>query len=432
MSHLEIVWPDATLEQVRAARGRLECAGEALREMSLEQRLQSTAHVLESWTAPDSPWRRELATAFAADSPFHENTVREGLEAALRAWKPDELVGCARRELSAVNHSNELVLSPFDWTAVLAGGTVPMPTILSVLLPLILGSPVLLREASNDRSTAALLKRSLDAQNPTLARAFEHLTFAADDVAMNLLLEAPCIVATGSDETIRSVSSRLRPSQRFLAYGHRFSIGILGPVLKLDDEAIRQVAEGFALDVARWDQTGCLSPVVIYLVGGEPSSGPMIARATSDALERISRRMPRGEISTAVAASHASERAEARMRQGSAETSRDTMLFEGEDYTVVLEANAQARPAPLYRFLRLMPVDSIGELERALSPFRGQLSSVAFTGFSPGQADELRQSLVRFGASRFTKPGRLQTPPVDWPHDGMPLLTPIARFVQSD
>jgi hypothetical protein len=78
-----------------------------------------------------------------------------------------------------------------------------------------------------------------------------------------------------------------------------------------------------------------------------------------------------------------------------------------------------------------MPVDSLEELERALGPFRGQLSNVASAGFSPDATVELQRRLIRFGASRFTEPGRLQTPPVDWPHDGLPLLTPIARFTQS-
>lgn len=432
MTRLEIEWPDAMEERLRAARGRLEIAGEALRAMSLEARSNSTARVLASWTAPDSPWRRELVTAFAADSPFHENTVREGLDSALRAWKPDVLVACVRRELSAVLQSDELVLSPFAWTAILAGGNIPMPTMLSVLLPLILGSPVLLRETSNDNTTAALLKRSLEAENETLARAFEHLAFTAEDPAFELILEAPCIVATGSDETIRSLSSRIRPDQRFLAYGHRFSIGVLGALHRLDEETIQQAATGFALDVARWDQTGCLSPVVLYLVDSEPSARQFFAGAMSDALERISAQLPRGEITTAVAASQATERTEARMRQAANDPAVPTMSFEGEDYTVVLEANAEPRPAPLHRFLRLMPVDSLEELTQALGPFRGQLSNVALAGFSPDEADALRLGLMAFGASRFTTPGRLQTPPVDWPHDGMPLLSPIARFVQSD
>jgi hypothetical protein len=426
MTRLEIEWPDDMAEQIRAARGRLERAGEALRATSLEDRLQSIARVLEDWTAPDSPWRRELTTVFAGVTPFHEDTVREGLEAALRAWKPDDLVECARRELAPVLQSDSLELSPFDWTAVLAGGGIPMPTMQSVLLPLILGSPVLLRETSNDRVTASLLKRSLKAQDETLARSFEHLAFPNNDIAFDVLLEAPCVVATGSDETIQSISSRLRPNQRFVGFGHRFSIGVVGPALGIGEGSIQQIAEGFALDVACWDQTGCLSPIVVYLVGLESSAELEIAREIAAALERISGRMPRGEISTAVAASHANERAEARMRHASG----DTMLFEGESFSVVLETNTQPRPAPLYRFLRLMPVRSLDGLKRALEPFGAHLSNVAIAGFTPDEHRALRQRLARFGASRSTEPGRLQTPPIDWPHDGMPVFTPLARFTQ--
>jgi hypothetical protein len=432
MTRLEIDWPDEMQEQVRAARGRLERAGEALRTLSIESRLQSVTRVLEDWTRADSPWRRELIQAFAADSPFAEETVREGLDAAYRAWKPADFAACARRELSAGFTSGGLSLSPFEWTAVLAGGSVPMPTMLNVLIPLVLGSPVLMREASNDRITAPLLKRSLEAQDETLARALEHLSFGADDVALESLLEAPCVVATGSDETIRAIADRLQPSQRFLAYGHRFSIGVLGGSLGAGDEGMRVAAEGFALDVARWDQTGCLSPVILYLVGTDQKTNQEFARLTSEALDRISLRMPRGDLTTSVAAIHANERAEARMRAAAGGAARETVLFEGPNATVVLEADTAPRPAPLYRFLRMMPVASAEDLARALRPFARHLSNVAVAGFSPAEAIALRDRLLGLGASRVTEPGRLQTPPVDWPHDGMPLFTPIARFGQTE
>jgi hypothetical protein len=426
MTELEIKWPDDMAEQARVAIGRTVGAGKALRAMPLEERLRIVRLVLEDWTTADSPWRRELVATFSEDSAFHEETVREGLDSALRAWKPDALVECAMRELAPALDSDSIALSPFAWTAVLAGGGIPMPTLLSGLLPLILGSPVLLREASGDRVTAGLLKRSIEKRSGILAAAFEHISFASEDVAFAELLEAPCVVATGSDQTIRSISDRLAPSQRFVAYGHQFSIGILGPRSAESEESIQRISAAFALDIARWDQTGCLSPVVVYLVGLGPSTNESIANSLASALENLHLPMPRGSLSTAVRASHANEIAEARMRQAEGLA----MLFEESDSVVVLEANSDPRPAPLHRFIRLMPVASLDRLEDALAPFSGHLSNVASAGFSSDEARDMIDFLGRLGVSRLTKPGRLQTPPIDWPHDGRPLLTPMARFVQ--
>ncbi|MFP6656432.1 MAG: acyl-CoA reductase [Myxococcota bacterium] len=428
MSELEIKWPDEMAEQIRVAKGRIHVSGSALRAMTLEERLGTIRLVLEDWTAADSPWRRELATTFGSDSPFDVKTVREGLDAALRAWKPEALIACARRELAPVLDSGTLALAPFAFTAVLAGGGLPMPTLLGGLLPLILGSPVLMREASGDRVTASLLKRSLDARSPEMAKAFEHCSFAKEDAAFAEMLDAPCVVATGSDETIRSIAARLQPHQRFVSYGHQFSIGVLGPELAKDEPALRRATTGYALDIARWDQTGCLSPVILYLVGLDPTSHHKIAASLAEALEELHLSMPRGPLSVHVAASHANEIAEAKMRQA-----RDRgQLFEGSDSVVVLETGSEARPAPLHRFIRLMPVASIDALAESLSPFAGRLSTAALNGFSEAQSQRLRTALASMGVSRVTQPGRLQTPPIDWPHDGMPLLTPLARFTQSD
>ena len=128
MSGLEIRWPDEAAERVRAAQGRLERAAEALRARSLRDRLAAVTRVLDDWTKPDSPWRRELVESFAATSPFARGTVAEGLESALRAWDPADFLAAAERELACVLASPDGAnpsrkLAPFEWTAVLAGGT---------------------------------------------------------------------------------------------------------------------------------------------------------------------------------------------------------------------------------------------------------------------------------------------------------------------
>ena len=433
MSGLEMKWPDEGAERVRAAQGRLVHAGRELRRRSFDERLASVTRILEDWAAPDSPWRRELATSLAATTPFELGTITEGLDSAMRAWDPEQFARCARAELILLGRT----LAPFESTTVIAGGAIPMPTILSGLIPLVAGSPVLLRETSKDSVSAGLLARSIAARDEGLARCFEPIAFpSTDGPALAQALSAPCVVATGADETLRRISAALRPTQRFVAYGHRFSIGIVGPQIVNNPEGLQRVAHGFAIDVARWDQSGCLSPVVLYLVDVPSGAARTLATSISDALERLAQDMPRGALDSQVRASLATERAEARMRCASG----GSMLLEGSDHTIVLEEGAQPRPAPLHRFLRLMPVDSLEALDRALTPFEGHLSHVALCGFSStGWGDRhdshdanLLLRLSALGVSRITIPGALQTPPVDWPHDGMPLFTPIARFARLD
>jgi hypothetical protein len=260
-----------------------------------------------------------------------------------------------------------------------------------------------------------------------------------DGAALDCALEAPCVVATGSDETITSIRTRLTSAQRFVAYGHRFSIALFGPETARDSASLREACEGIALDVARWDQSGCLSPVVVYLLDIEESTRHRIAHDVSEALEALSATLPRGTLSPDAKAQIATERAEARMRAASGRG----LIFEGSQHTVVLESDARPKPAPLHRFLRLMPVDSPSALVDALAPFAGSLSNIAIAGFPPEPARSplkrtstdslltaLQGRLSRLGISRFAKPGRLQTPPIDWPHDGMPLFTPLARFTR--
>ncbi|MBW2425649.1 MAG: hypothetical protein JRG86_15495, partial [Deltaproteobacteria bacterium] len=288
MSRLEIRWPDAAAERVRAARGRLERAAPILQEMAFEERVTAVSEALALWTSADSPWRRELAIALGEQSDFDPRTVAEGLESALRAWSPTRFAELCREEIATQQAISGRRLVPFEWTAVLAGGSIPMPTILSGLLPLVLGSPVMLRETSADPITPGLLRRSLTSHDERLARAFEAIGFASDDEeALEAFLEAPCIVATGSDETIRSLAARLRPMQRFVAYGHRLSIGVLGAEAAREPSRLAELAKGLALDVGRWDQSGCLSPVVVYLVGLDEDARRGVAQRLGKALDSL-------------------------------------------------------------------------------------------------------------------------------------------------
>ena len=151
--------------------------------------------------------------------------------------------------------------------------------------------------------------------------------------------------------------------------------------------------------------------------------------ALARALDGIQHALPRGEISLEAAAAIRGEREEARMR-GAGGAGVHVHASDGTEWTVISEADARWRPAPLHRFIRIHPLTRLEELGDALGPVVRNLSSVALAGFDPGQETtaQVTRALTGLGAARICQVGRLQAPPIGWRHDGRPLLLPLARF----
>jgi hypothetical protein len=321
----------------------------------------------------------------------------------------------------------------FDLTAVVLAGSIPMPTLLAILLPLVLRSPVLVKQSSRDRVTARHIASSVARVDPQLGRCIEVVDFpGSDEACANALLAADCVVAMGSDETLERIAERVRPPRRLVAYGHRLSVAIVGPTIR-SNAALEEIADRIALDTALWDQQGCLSPAAVY-VCASPDLARDIASAIAAALERAEQHWPRGRIDTAAAAAIRRERSEAEMRRA---TASGVELHASDDtsWTVVLEPEARWRSTPLHRFLRVYALDEARgvkeSLESALRPIARHLAAVALEGFAD-ETPVIEELLARLGASRVCRAGQLQAPPLGWHHDGQPLLLPLARITDIE
>jgi hypothetical protein len=406
----------ATPAAIRASLERLRGAGRALRRRPARAALDALARVLEAFRDPAAAPRRALEDRLPAATGFGPGVVREGLRLALEPWTGDALLALVERELgglAALDGKGGTCVSGFDATASVLAGALPTPTLLALLAPLALRSPVLAKTASHDRVTAPIFVEALSAVDAELGACAEAVHFAGGDAACaEALCEADCVVATGSDETVATIAARVRPPRRVVAYGHRISVAAVGP------GAAPDVAERLALDVALWDQLGCLSPLVVYAAGGADP-----AEALAAALGAAEARWPRGAAPPEAEALAAHERAAAEMRGAG------THAGAGGRWSVVRELDARWRPAPLHRFVRVHPVADAAALLDALRPVGPHLACVALEGFGPAEP-ALRAACAAVGASRVCRPGRMQAPPLAWPRDGRGVLAPLARFSQ--
>jgi hypothetical protein len=418
----------ASPDEIRAAITRLRCAGLRLRERPARETLDALASALETWRRPDSPARAALRTQYVAATGFSSAMVEDGMARALAHWSGDALRSLVASELGGIDvleGTGPRSASGFDVTAVVLAGALPPPTLIGLLAPLVLRSPVLAKTSIHDPLTAGLVAESLVVADPALGACIEIVDFPSSDrECVGALLEADCVVASGSDETIASVAARVQPWQRLVAYGHRLSVAAVAADRPADSAA--RVAE----DVALWDQLGCLSPVAVFVMDRDRRAAAELGAELAKALADLERRWPRSRVSAATSGAIGRERDEAEMRAAGGAPVQ-LHRSEGSSWTVVVEEDARFRPAPLHRFVRVHPVADVSGLVEALTPVARHLASVGIGGFAKRRS-ELVTALRRLGASRICPIGTMQAPPLSWCHDTRGVLTPLARFSDSD
>ena len=121
--------------------------------------------------------------------------------------------------------------SGFSTTSVLLAGSIPMPTLLACLSPLVLRSPVLVKSASRDPVTPQLVANSIAEVDAELGRSIAVVEFPGSDVdCMRVFASADCVVATGSDETVAELAAHV-PAPREPTALSKFDIQRFRPML---------------------------------------------------------------------------------------------------------------------------------------------------------------------------------------------------------
>jgi hypothetical protein len=94
-------------------------------------------------------------------------------------------------------------------------GAIPQPSLLALLALLALRWPVLAKPASRDPVTPRLVAASLADVDAELGHCVAIADFrSSDEACLRALLEADCVVATGTDASISALAARVAPPRR--------------------------------------------------------------------------------------------------------------------------------------------------------------------------------------------------------------------------
>lgn len=303
-------------------------------------------------------------------------------------------------------------------TMYLAGNVFTAPAA-PITLALLARTPVLVKASSHDDLLPRLFGRALEAVDPILAESYQVVTFPGGDARLDAtaVARADVVSAFGSDRTIQALRQQVSATTHFIAHGHGLGVGFVPGEALTSDARMRAAAEAFALDIAAYDQRGCMSPHSVVVEG--PANA--FAQALSQALDEVAVRLPRGPLSAEAGA--------AQMQWRGVAVARGE-LFEGSAHAVAHEPEPLAlRMSPGHRNVSVVPTPDAEPLIRRLATLGSHLKCVGVAG-DDAVRRALAERLPAGVAPRVCAAGHMQRPPLASMADGLPPWAGLQRFVQ--
>lgn len=349
---------------------------------------------------------------------LHFNSIKEMLTEEL----PDPSALDGWIELKS---GKRLRLLGHPLTLHILAGNIPGLGIANIACALLAKSSSLLKVSSDEPVLTPMFARMLCSVDEELALcvAIANWRGGDEEIESAAFRYADAVVAYGSMETILSIRNRMPPTKRLIAYGHKVGIGIVDAHCNLSD-----AANHLAIDIAVFDQQGCMSPQVTFVLGSH-SSAAEFASLLSSALKAASYRLPVGRLTVERASSIQNWRMVYMMSGAKVIASERST-----DWTVIL-LNEPLIKTPYAHHIACPPriaivrgVETPSELHGELHPFRGFLST-AGCELCDACREELLELLAQLGISRICKLGEMQLPRSWWFHDGRPNVADMLIWI---
>ena len=430
---------DATLTAL-ATRVRAG-ARAVLRPLSVDEIIAIIDRAVARLLDAQDPLRREADALLPVVTGYDAEMVCLGLTAYLESFRAAPL-----RRFVAQDFPNPKVLDGFQ-PAVKGGsvralgaallthvwaGNVPGLPLWSLVCGLLVKAGNIGKLPTAEPVFATLAARALIAAHPPLADALAVVWWpgAEPDAGQPLYRASETVLAYGSNASLAEVRARVPITTRFLGYGHKLGVSLIGRAA-LDRARGPAQARRAALDVVRWEQQGCYSPHLIYVEKGGALSPRVFAQHLAAELANLGARHPRRVPTLDEAAQIAAWRQAAEWREAG-EGGAVLLGDEHTDWAVAFQdAPLPLQPTAGYRCVQVCAVDALGDVPPLLAPYAEVLQSVALAT-DPASLYPLAQALGAAGVTRIAALGHLAQPEAGWHHDGRFNLLDLVRMVEIE
>lgn len=328
-----------------------------------------------------------------------------------------------------------------DRTTIFGGGNIPQPSMQALVAASMVSGKVLYRPSRRDRILAPLLVSEMEkiqshaerepfgiAQIGAISERILCATWSHEqtNVTSEILGVTDSFVYFGGEAPWEALQESIPPETERFFYGPKISFAVTdvtwNPRSEDDVECFESLTNGLAEDASAYDQQGCLSPAAVYLIGATSADRVAVLGALGDAFgDHLKRFGTTAEIDPGAAVAIHHLRADYAMDLTQKRAVRYSDAVPG--WTLLWdEVDKSLRPTPGYRTLWIFPVKDWEEIIECLRPMAGRIQGMGMAvADHPPPVPPLKE-LFEMGFSRVSMPGEMQSPPLEWKHDGNPFF----------
>ncbi len=347
------------------------------------------------WHDPNSEVRRRAREALR-EGEWPPQVVEAALDSVLRDAD-------AALERAQPSESAPTVLA-------ILPGNILGPAVTCAYCAAAAGARLMLKSSSRELHLAEIVAAQFEGLGPPIAGALRAMRWSGGDpdFESKVFPQVQHIVVFGDDATVEDVKRRAPHGTTLKGYGSAYSVGFVS-----SQNDMGAAADAAALDVALFDQRGCLSPQTIYVEGDE-ARAILFSHALAGALGRVGLALPRARPGEAEKAAVAEFVRRLRVRALPPKTHALETVLIGPDIGGVPEYVVGAEPysspvcAGFGRIVVVKPCRDAAQAAGAAKTLGRRLDSVGIAGQI---AQASRAALGDSGATRICTLGEMQRPP---------------------
>jgi len=307
-------------------------------------------------------------------------------------------------------------------------GNVPGVAVTAVIRGLLVRSAVLCKLPQDEPDLVGLFARALAEEDPALADTVAATWWPADDPGQAAVEWTKCAgkaIVYGGADAVAHLRARIPVETPLVEYGPRLGVVCVGAAVTDEELA------GLARDVCAYDQAGCVSPRLVYLLGEFPGPGGpdalvgRLAEALGTETVLSPGTLMRDGEAVAVRAARAAI-------QFGADDGAQALGAEDLTWTVLYRDSPGTYSESLPRTVWAYRATSETDLLALGAVLEGRVQAMGVAGLQRSQREAVERIAVEWGVSRVVIPGEMAWPPADWRHDGQFQLLPLLRWTEFE